>query len=59
VATAEEDRLNSRRRVLINAQIAVGYALTSRLRYDYVFLCLIAYGCPKNDLAINLIVRSV
>jgi hypothetical protein len=27
-------------RVLANAQIAAGYALTSRLRYGYVFLRL-------------------
>jgi len=33
--------------VLINAQIAAGYALTLRLRHGDAFLRH-AYGCPKN-----------
>jgi len=34
-------------RVLINAQIAAGYALTLRLRYGDLFLRF-RYGCLKN-----------
>jgi hypothetical protein len=34
-------------RVLINAQIAAGYAFTLRLRHGDEFLRLL-YGCPKN-----------
>jgi hypothetical protein len=36
-------------RVLINAQIAAGYALTLRLRHHWYFVTdTSAYGCPKN-----------
>jgi hypothetical protein len=38
-------------RVLINAQIAAGYALTVRLRRGYVFYGH-AYGCPKNAIGV-------
>src|SRR5262249_59122058 len=37
-------------RVLINAQIAAGYALTLRLHHHwYLATGTSAYGCPKND----------
>jgi hypothetical protein len=37
-------------RVLINAQIAAGYALTLRLRHLwYLVLVLLAHACPKNS----------